>query len=201
MQMKTRLSQGRNFLNFVRDCPNFKDGASKLWVEITIKKEWTVLTTLNQVWDIRSESEGGLNMLVVTIPLYVNEVECLLDVSKSATHRHHGTQRAQADLRWQRVCSPPPQCLQHLQWPLRYTCWGWAMANSIHGSLWTDLIHSGISAGTCGLAVGPMAACASGTRSAMWSRHGQRTTCTCCITHWLITVRCCQCTSFLYSSC
>jgi len=48
---------------------NFDQGASQLWVEITLKKEQTMFTTLNQVWNISSEFVGGLDTLVVPISL------------------------------------------------------------------------------------------------------------------------------------
>ena len=64
---------------------NFDQGASQLQVEITLKKEQTTFTTLNQVWNIGSEFVGGLDTLVVPIPLYVNEVKHLVDVGELHT--------------------------------------------------------------------------------------------------------------------
>ena len=66
---------------------NFDQRASQLRVEITLKKEQTMFTTLNKVWNIGSKFVGGLDILVVPISLYVNEVEHLLDVSCT---QHHG---------------------------------------------------------------------------------------------------------------
>ena len=42
-------------MNFVRNFATFEDGASKLRVEIMVKKIRTMLTTLNEIWVIGSE--------------------------------------------------------------------------------------------------------------------------------------------------
>jgi len=90
---------------------NFDHGASQLQVEITLKKEQTTFTTLNQVWNIGSEFVGGLDTLVVPIPLYVNEVKHLVDVGEL---RYRRTRVTQTDLRREGVRRPPPKCLWYL---------------------------------------------------------------------------------------
>ena len=68
--MGTRVLQRRDYMNFVRNFATFEDGASKLRVEIMVKKIRTMLTTLNEIWVIGSELFwGGLDTLVVPIRL------------------------------------------------------------------------------------------------------------------------------------
>jgi len=69
--MGTRVLQRRDYMNFVRNFATFDDGASKLRVEIMVKKIRTMLTTLNEIWVIGSEFflGGGLDTLVVPIRL------------------------------------------------------------------------------------------------------------------------------------
>jgi len=74
-----RVSQGREFLNFVENTPTFRERAAKLRVKVTIIKDSTVMIMLCNAGFIGNDFLAGTDTLATGISEYLAaEVERLL---------------------------------------------------------------------------------------------------------------------------
>lgn len=81
-QMKTGVSQGRDFLNYSRAIPRFVEMVEQNRVEVTLTKIATLPTTINKVWEVGTKICCALDALLISIGPYGDEAQHLLDVAR-----------------------------------------------------------------------------------------------------------------------
>ena len=85
-QMQRRVSQAREFWHFTRGFEMFGRWCQQLGSRSRYKKTATLVTTLNEAWQVGSEIAGGLESLL--IPVDGDEAQRLLGVAATHSSTH-----------------------------------------------------------------------------------------------------------------
>jgi len=95
-QMKTRVSQGHEFLRFAENFDMFTQSVTQVRVEVTLKKTGTFVTTINRAWEVGAEMAMAMDTLLIPVGPYGDEARGLLDIASTHSESAGGRSKDEA---------------------------------------------------------------------------------------------------------
>jgi len=95
MMFKSRVSQGREFLWWARRCPQFLEHACKIRVEVTVRKDCSMMGLLYAVGSIGLGYIDLIETLEVPFPVYLGEAERVLNLGSQSSQTMIRSKRAE----------------------------------------------------------------------------------------------------------